>query len=140
MSVKSHRISQRKWATRNPTYQKEWSIKKYGVKLPRGVCNRVHGEGYPATIEYSRYADMKRRCYNVNRHNYPYYGGRGIKVCARWLLPKGQGYLNFLEDMGRTPDKSFTLDRIDNDGDYEPDNCRWTTKAVQATNRRKRRV
>lgn len=138
MSVESHRKSQYEWIKRNPNYQKQWRLSKYGVKPKRGICNRIHGEGNHQTIEYNRWCGMKSRCYNTTKHNYKYYGGRGIKVCDRWLEPKGKGYLNFISDMGRCPNKRFTLDRINNDGNYEPSNCRWTDKKTQANNRRRK--
>lgn len=74
---------------------------------------------------------MRDRCRNPNTPIYKYYGGRGIKVCARW-----DSYDNFLEDMGVCPD-GLSIDRIDNDGDYTPENCRWTDQKTQTRNSRR---
>jgi hypothetical protein len=76
---------------------------------------------------------MLDRCRNPGAVNYAYYGGRGVKVCERWLGE--DGYRNFLADMGERP-KGRTLDRIDPDKGYEPSNCRWATAKEQVENRR----
>ena len=82
------------------------------------------------TREYQARKDMIRRCRDFKHEDYKYYGGRGIKVCNRWL----ESFENFFEDMGFCP-KGKSLDRWpDNDGNYEPENCRWTTLAEQRIN------
>lgn len=80
--------------------------------------------------------DMIRRCYELNNVSYPHYGGRGIKVCNRWK--KSLQY--FIEDMGSPPTPNHSLDRIDNNGHYEPSNCKWATIIEQRNNNRRNRL
>lgn len=81
---------------------------------------------------YDSYLKMKGRCYNVKRKDYERYGGRGIIVCDRWL----ESFDNYYEDMGNKPSPNHSVDRIDNNGNYEPSNCKWSTYAEQNRNRR----
>ena len=95
---------------------------------------RVYGKGLRSfnRFEANSYRAMKERCLNPNYRAYSRYGGRGIKICDRWLGM--YGFLNFLEDMGKKPTPKHTLDRVDNDGDYTPDNCRWADQKTQVRN------
>lgn len=96
-----------------------------------GDISRGKRHGLSGTREHATWLDMRNRCRNLNYYNYAIYGGRGIKVCERW-----DTFENFLADMGPRPSKDHSLDRIDNYGDYEPSNCKWSTRSEQSKNRR----
>jgi len=87
------------------------------------------------SAEYHVWEGIKQRCLNPNRRGYEYWGGRGITICERWL-----DFENFYADMGPRPGAGYSIDRYpDNDGNYEPGNCRWATASEQQRNTRRRR-
>lgn len=88
--------------------------------------------GGSRSTEWNSWQSMRQRCTNSKTAGFEHYGGRGIKVCDRW----SHSFAAFLEDMGRKPASNYTLDRIDVNGHYEPDNCRWATQKVQCRNKR----
>lgn len=125
------------------------------TRLKRGMCNRHYMRwakyGDPLALNYATgsstgnwkdgrknhplyavWRTMLARCQNPNNHAYQHYGARGIKVCDRWQGE--QGFPNFLADMGPRPE-GYYIDRIDNDGGYEPSNCRWADASTSTRNR-----
>lgn len=104
-------------------YCKKCAIKKSGEWLKKKGA------------EYSVWCEMKSRCSNPNNNVYKHYGGRGISVCSRW----NESFEKFLQDMGRRPTPKHSIDRMDNNGNYEIDNCRWSTQDIQTRNTRTRK-
>lgn len=113
-----------------PKHLYRWE--KYGDPLVANFYQNGHKKNNPKL--YKTWQGMKNRCYNKKCISYKHYGGRGIKVCDRWL--GAQGFDNFLEDMGEKPSSEYSLDRINTDDDYRPENCRWATWEEQENNRR----
>jgi len=99
--------------------------------------NYKHGNNSRLNVstEYTSWYSMKYRCLNTKSKDYKNYGGRGIKICDRWL----NSFENFLQDMGERPEGK-TIDRIDVDGNYEPTNCRWADWNTQQNNRRNNKI
>lgn len=91
----------------------------------------AYTHGWAHTPTYTSWNSMKSRCRDVGNGSYPHYGGRGITVCDRWLK-----FENFLEDMGERPGLDYQIDRRDADGNYEPGNCRWITRAENNARRK----
>ncbi len=102
------------------------------TKTTRGKYGATHGKS--RTKIYAVWAVMRHRCNNPNNPSYSYYGGRGITVCAAWAE-----FEAFLSDMGEPP-TGYSLDRIDTNKGYCPENCRWATKTTQARNQRNTRM
>lgn len=109
-----------------------------GAKLRSGLtgsCGCLHRDkitkhNYHNSPTYTSWQSMKDRCLNPNNVRYKHYGMRGITICQRWT----GSFANFLADMGEQPSLHYTIDRRDNDGNYEPSNCRWITRQQQNRN------
>jgi hypothetical protein len=99
-------------------------------RLRIGDFSRTHG--MTETTEYKAWCGIKRRCLNINDKRYPEYGGRGIKICDAWA----NSFEQFYKDMGERPSGSYSIERVNVNGNYEPSNCVWIHNAEQSKNRR----
>ena len=113
---------------RSGTHQSCGCLQKERVTKHSHAQRHTNG----GSITYGSWQAMKGRCFNPRVPKYEYYGGRGITVCDRWA----NSFQAFLDDMGERPSHNHSIDRIDSDGDYTPDNCRWATRAEQSQNQR----
>jgi hypothetical protein len=127
----------RKWQLRCDCGASKVALQKAftsGGKLRSCGCDnrRSVQHGLSSTPEYRAWINMKTRCYDQTTPYFDTYGGRGVQVCSKWLT----SFEAFYADMGRRPSEKHSIDRIDNDGNYEPGNCRWAIQKVQSRNQR----
>lgn len=106
--------------------------KSCGCLMKEHLKSGVIKHGLHGTPEYVVWNNMKQRCLNPNSPTYPHYGGRGITICDKWR----ESFDNFLNDMGFRPSKNHSIGRMNNDGPYSPDNCRWESLDEQSKNKR----
>jgi hypothetical protein len=111
------------------------NVKSCGCLRKEMMINRNITHDMSKYPEYKNYNAMKQRCMDKNQGSFKNYGGAGIKICQRWIV----SFKNFYEDMGPKPGPNYSIERINNKGNYEPSNCKWASRSEQNYNQRKRR-
>lgn len=130
----NHEEKKHFWLVKCIICGKDKRVRQAGLLYKNKGCKCVNGKkhGLHKSPEYQAYLGMRQRCYNKKAISYNNYGGRGITVCERWL----DSFQNFYDDMGPRPSGQYSLDRIDVNQNYSPENCKWSTLEEQANNKR----